>query len=205
MRRFLIANTAWEGAFAGARTFVVLYLTVGLGQPLGTTTAVLAAVAAGYIVAAAGSGFLGDRFGLSRVIAFASVVYGLGLLLGGFGDEWQRWYLPVIFLVSIAGGTVMTLAWGLLFKLMPPADRGAISGLATTTKGIGLLIGPLLAGAAIDILSAVPRRHPRLPGALADPRRSRSCSRSRSSGASQRQSGTPGRESPKAQSRSPRT
>jgi MFS family permease len=47
----------------------------------------------------------------------------------------------------------MTLAWGLLFKLMPPADRGAISGLATTTKGIGLLTGPLLAGAAIDLLS----------------------------------------------------
>jgi hypothetical protein len=47
----------------------------------------------------------------------------------------------------------MTLAWGLLFKLRPPADRGAISWLATTTKGIGLLTGPLLAGAAIDILS----------------------------------------------------
>ena len=47
----------------------------------------------------------------------------------------------------------MTLAWGLLFKLMPPAERGAISGLATTTKGIGLLTGPLLAGAAIDLLS----------------------------------------------------
>ena len=153
VRRFLIANTAWEGTFAGARTFVVLYLTVGLGQPLGTTTAVLAAVAGGYVVAAAGSGFLGDRFGLSRVIAAASVVYGLGLLFGGLGDEWRRWYLPVIFVVAIAGGTVMTLAWGLLFKLMPPADRGAISGLATTTKGIGLVTGPLLAGAAIDILS----------------------------------------------------
>ena len=37
----------------------------------------------------------------------------------------------------------MTLAWGLLFKLMPPDERGAISGLATTTKGIGLIIGPL--------------------------------------------------------------
>ena len=86
VRRFLIANTAWEGTFAGARTFVVLYLTVGLGQPLGTTTAVLAAVAGGYIVAAAGSGVLGDRLGLSRVIAFASVVYGLGLLLGGFAN-----------------------------------------------------------------------------------------------------------------------
>jgi MFS family permease len=47
---------------------------------------------------------------------------------------------------------VMTLAWGLLFKLMPQQHRGAISGLATTTKGLGLLVGPLVAGAAIDIL-----------------------------------------------------
>ena len=57
-----------------------------------------------------------------------------------------------MFFVAIAGGSVMTLAWGLLFKLMPSDDRGAISGLATTTKGIGLIIGPLLAGALIDIL-----------------------------------------------------
>ena len=64
------------------------------------------------------------------------------------------WYLPIIFLVSIAGGTVMTLAWGLLFKLMPPADRGAISrGLRRRRRGSGCSPGPLLAGAAIDILS----------------------------------------------------
>ena len=31
---FLVANTAWEGTFAGARTFVVLYVTVGLDEPL---------------------------------------------------------------------------------------------------------------------------------------------------------------------------
>ena len=153
VRRFLIANTAWEGTFAGARTFVVLYLTVGLGQPLGTTTAVLAAVAGGYVVAALASGFLGDRFGLARVIFFASFVYAGGLLSGGFASEWKRWYLPVVFIVAIAGGMVMTLSWGLLFKLMPAADRGAIAGLATTTKGVGLLIGPLLAGIAIDLLS----------------------------------------------------
>ena len=48
----------------------------------------------------------------------------------------------------------MTLAWGLLFKLMPPDDRGAISGLATTTKGIGLIFGTLLAGILIDVLAA---------------------------------------------------
>ena len=36
--RFLLANAAWEGTFAGARTFVVLYVTVGLGEPLSTST-----------------------------------------------------------------------------------------------------------------------------------------------------------------------
>ena len=152
VRRFLIANSAWEGAFAGARTFVVLYITVGLGQPLSVTTVVLAAAAGGYIVAALVAGRLGDRFGIARIIFLASFVYGTGMLLGGFGTTWHEWYLPIVFLVAIAGGAVMTLSWGLLFKLMPAEDRGAISGLATTTKGIGLLIGPLLAGASIDLL-----------------------------------------------------
>jgi len=151
---FLVANTAWEGTFAGARTFVVLYVTVGLGEPLSTSTYILAAVAGGYIVAALVAGRIGDRVGLARVIIVASTVYGTGLVAGGLGQEWHAWYLGLIFLVAIAGGTVMTLAWGLLFKLMPPDERGAISGLATTTKGVGLVIGPLVAGGVIDLLSS---------------------------------------------------
>jgi MFS family permease len=149
---FLVANTAWEGTFAGMRTFVVLYVTVGLDEPLVTSTYILAAVAGGYIVAALVAGPVGDRVGLARVITFASAVYGLGLLAGGLGREWHAWYLALVFVVAIAGGTVMTLAWGLLFKLMPAGERGAISGLATTTKGLGLVIGPLAAGAVIDVL-----------------------------------------------------
>jgi MFS family permease len=153
VRRFLIANAAWEGTFAAARTFVVLYITRGLGQPLSTNSFVLAAVAGGYVVAAIGAGRLGDRFGLAKVIWVASFVYGFGLLGGGLATEWHDWYYPVIFVVAIAGGAVMTLAWGLLFKLMPEEHRGAISGLATWTKGFGLIIGPVVVGGAIDIFS----------------------------------------------------
>jgi MFS family permease len=152
VRRFLLANAAWEGTFAAARTFVVLYIVQGLGEPISVSALVLGAVAAGYVVAALTAGVLGDRFGLARVILFASVVYGGGLLAGGLAEEWHDWYYLPIFLVAVAGGAVMTLAWGLLFKLMPPQHRGAISGLATTTKGLGLIVGPLAAGAAIDIL-----------------------------------------------------
>jgi len=150
--RFLLANAAWEGTFAGARTFVVLYITVGLGEPLSTSTLVLAAVAGGYVIAALVAGSIGDRFGIARVITWCSVVYGLGLLGGGLATDWHAWYLAIIFVVAIFAGAVMTLAWGLLFKLMPTDDRGAIAGLATTTKGIGLIVGTLLAGILIDVL-----------------------------------------------------
>ena len=153
VRRFLLANAAWEGTFAAMRTFVVLYIVKGLGQPLSTSSAVLGTVAAGYVIAAVLAGPLGDRFGLARVIFLASFLYGGGLLVAGLAQTWHDWYYGPILPVAIAGGTVMTLSWGLLFKLMPAQHRGAVAGLATTTKGFGLLLGPLLAGGLIDILS----------------------------------------------------
>jgi MFS family permease len=151
VRRFLLANSAWEGAFAAARTFVVLYIIDGLNQSKVLSSAVLGAVAAGYVIAAIFAGRLGDRFGLARVIFFASFIYGGGFLAAGFAQEWHDWYFGFIATVSIAGGTVMTLAWGLLYKIVPVEHRGAVSGLATTTKGIGLLVGAPLAGLAIDL------------------------------------------------------
>ena len=151
VRRFLIANAAWEGTFAAARTFVVLYIIEGLHESKVISSGVLGAVAAGYVIAALIAGRLGDRFGIARVIFFASFVYGGGYVVAGFATEWHDWYFALIVPVSVAGGMVMTLAWGLLFKLMPSEHRGAVSGLATTTKGLGLLLGAPIAGAAIDL------------------------------------------------------
>jgi maltose/moltooligosaccharide transporter len=151
VRRFLLANSAWEGTFAAARSFVILYVIDGLHESKTVSGEILAAVAVGYVIAAVFAGRLGDRFGLARVIFFASFVYGTGLLVGGLAERWHVWYFGLIVPVSIAGGTVMTLAWGLLYKIVPAEHRGAVSGLATTTKGIGLLIGAPVAGLAIDL------------------------------------------------------
>ncbi|HEY6068294.1 MAG TPA: MFS transporter [Gaiellaceae bacterium] len=151
VRRFLLANAAWEGTFAAARTFVVLYVIDGLHQSKVISSAILGAVATGYVIAALVAGRLGDRFGIARVIFYASFVYGGGYLVAGSATTWHTWYFALIVPVSVAGGAVMTLAWGLLFKLMPEEHRGAVSGLATTTKGLGLLLGAPVAGAAIDL------------------------------------------------------
>ena len=125
----------------------------GLGESQSIANALLGAVATGYVIAAVFAGRLGDRFGIARVIFFASFVYGGGFFVAGFANTWHTWYFAMIVPVAIAGGTVMTLAWGLLFKLMPVEHRGAASGLATTTKGVGLIVGPVVAGAAIDLTS----------------------------------------------------
>jgi MFS family permease len=151
VRRFLLANAAWEGTFAAARTFVVLYVIEGLHESKAISSAILGAVATGYVIAAVFAGRLGDRFGIARVIFYASFVYGGGFVVAGAATEWHDWYFAFIVPVAVAGGTVMTLAWGLLFKITPPEHRGATSGLATTTKGLGLLLGAPIAGAAIDI------------------------------------------------------
>jgi predicted MFS family arabinose efflux permease len=151
VRRFLLANAAWEGTFAAARTFVVLYVIDGLHQSKSISSALLGAVATGYVIAALIAGRLGDRLGIARVIFFASFIYGGGFLVAGLATTWHNWYFALIVPVAVAGGTVMTLSWGLLFKLMPQQHRGAISGLATTTKGLGLLLGAPIAGAAIDL------------------------------------------------------
>jgi MFS family permease len=155
VRRFLLANAAWEATFAAMRIFVVLYITRGLDQPARVASVVLAVVAGGYVVAAVGSGPVADRVGLARFIFACSWVYGIGLLLGGLATEWHSWYYALVFPMALAGGAVMTQAWALLFTLMPDRHRGAISGLATMTKGLGLLVGPLLAGAAIDLSSPI--------------------------------------------------
>jgi MFS family permease len=151
VRRFLFCNAAWEGTFAAARTFVVLYVLDGLNESKAISSALLGAVATGYVVAALLASKLGDRFGIARVIFWSSWLYGGGFLVAGFASTWQNWYFALIIPVAVSGGLVMTLAWGLLFKLMPEEHRGAVSGLATTTKGLGLLLGAPIAGAAIDL------------------------------------------------------
>jgi len=66
VRMFLIANSAWEGTFAAARSFVILYVIDGLHESKTVSGEILAAVAVGYVIAAVVAGRLGDRFGIAR-------------------------------------------------------------------------------------------------------------------------------------------
>jgi len=149
--RWTAAATAlWEFTLAALKTFVVLFFTVGLDRPPGFASIVLAIVAVAVIVAAVVGGKLADRFGHLRLIRMALWVYGLGLLVPLFWHE--PWALAIVPPVAFAAGIVMTLPFSLMMGMMPPESHGAAAGLYGFSRGVGVLLGPVIAGVAIELL-----------------------------------------------------
>jgi hypothetical protein len=51
--------------------------------------------------------------------------------------------------VALGGGTVTTMAYALLMPLMPADEQGALTGFYSTSRGVGIGLGPVIAGALI--------------------------------------------------------
>ena len=150
LRAFMVANALWEFSFMGLKTFVVLYVVEGLGESVATASAVMGVVAVSYVVAAAASGRLADRVGLVRLLRAAIWVYGAGLLFAAAMDS-KGPLLVGLPVVALAGAVLMTLPYGLLMKLTPPGVEGAVSGLFNVSRALGVILGPIVVGAAIDL------------------------------------------------------
>jgi MFS family permease len=154
LRAFMVANGLWELSLGATKTFIILYLTHGLGVT--TSLAGLAVAGTAVFIAAATpiSGQLADRFGTVRVMRVSLTVYGFGLLIPFFVDNTivVGCVTPV---VGFGGGVVMTLPYALLIPLMKDDDHGLTTGLYSLSRGVGTALGPLLAGIAIGVLDGV--------------------------------------------------
>jgi MFS family permease len=153
LRTYLVVNGLWELAIAALKTFVVLYLTVGLGHSLGTASAVVGGVGVIVLAGAAGAGKLGDRFGHLSVVRRCLWVFGLGLLVPAF-VTFEPAVAAIVPFIALGGGAVMALAYAILMPLMPEEDRGALTGFYSVSRGIGITIGPVLAGVVISVLGS---------------------------------------------------
>ncbi len=151
LRTFAAANTCWEFSFAGLKSFIVLYVVHGLGRSPAVASAVIAVVAVAYIAGAPLAGRLADRRGIAPVMSVAALVYGGGLLVGTFPHTLAPMLigLPV---VALAGAIVMTLPQALAFTLAPPGADGAAAGLLDFSRGLGVVLGPITVGAAVEVL-----------------------------------------------------
>jgi MFS family permease len=149
MQLFSIANSLWEYSLAGLKTFIVLYITHGLGKSKPLASAFIAIVAVAYIVGAPIASRLADRFGIVTVMTWAAAVYGLALCVGVIPTTADP-MLIVLPVGALAGAILMTLPQALAFMLAPEASQGAAAGLVDFSRGVGVVLGPVLVGAAVS-------------------------------------------------------
>jgi Na+/melibiose symporter-like transporter len=152
LRPYLIANALWETALSALKAFVILYLTLGLGFKLASASLLIGGVALVILVGAAAAGKAGDKFGRLRVVTIALWAYSLGYIVLIFTTS-RPLIVAAIPFVALGGGAVMTLAYAILMPLMPEGEHGAITGLYSLSRGIGIIAGPILAGIAIAATS----------------------------------------------------
>lgn len=151
LRAYLVANALWEASLGALKTFVFLYITIGLGRSAPTAAGIVGGVAALILPAAVLGGRLADRYGRLRVMSMALPVYGLGLLVPAFTTSTPI-LVAIMVPVGLGGGLVMTLPYALLQPLMPEGRHGVLTGFYSLSRGLGTALGPLLAGIAIGAL-----------------------------------------------------
>jgi MFS family permease len=148
MQAFAVANMLWEFSLAGLKTFIVLYITIGLGKSSAMASAFIAIVAVAYVVGAPIAGRLSDRYGLVPVMSWSAAAYGTALCLGAIPTtaDPMTIILPV---GALAGAILMTLPQALAFTIAPDAGQGAAAGLVDFSRGVGVVLGPVVVGAAV--------------------------------------------------------
>jgi MFS family permease len=148
MQIFAVANMLWEFSLAGLKTFIVLYIVHGLGKSTSLASAFIAIVAVAYIIGAPIAGRLADRFGIVPVMKWSAAIYGVALCIGVIPHTVTPMLIDLP-LGALAGAILMTLPQALAFTLAPGASQGAAAGLVDFSRGIGVVLGPVLVGAAV--------------------------------------------------------
>jgi MFS family permease len=150
LQAFLVSNGLWELALSALKTFVVLYVTRTMGLSLAESSLVIGGAAVLVLGGALVSGTLGDRVGRARVMRVSLLVYGLGLLVPFITTI--PWVVALaVPLVAFGGGVTMSLPYALLMPMMPAGAHGAVTGLYSLSRGLGVALGPLLAGVAVEL------------------------------------------------------
>jgi MFS family permease len=152
LRAFFFANALWELALAALKTFVILWMTVGLGLSLTSSALIVGAVAIPILGGAALSGPLADRFGRRRVMRCGVVAFGVPMVVPLVSTS-APIVVPAVVLIAVGGGTLMSLPYALLQPLMPERHHGVLTGFYSASRGVGVALGPLLGGLAISLLA----------------------------------------------------
>ena len=95
------------------------------------------------------------EIGEVRLIRICGVPFALGLLLLAWAPTLQWALLALAFLAIGYGGTVPSVL-GLISRASPPELQGGMLGVGQSVGSLARIVGPVLAGAALDQAMALP-------------------------------------------------
>ncbi len=112
-------------------------------------------VLTGYMLALAiimpATGYLTDTFGTKRIYLLSMLFFTLGSALCA-----SAWNVPslVLFrlLQGLGGGMMMPLGMTIIFKVVPPEQRGLVTGVFGLPLLLGPVIGPTLGGYLVEYI-----------------------------------------------------
>ncbi len=97
-------------------------------------------------------GRLGDMMGKKPIFLSGAVVFVIGSILSGLAPTIE--FLLLFRVLQAIGGALATaLSMGIITETFPASERGKALGLFSATVSIGGIVGPLLGGILLDILS----------------------------------------------------
>jgi MFS family permease len=148
LRAFFFANALLELALGALKTFAILWLVRGMGVKLSGASLIVGAAALPILAGAAVAGRLGDRLGRRRVMAWAAALFGVPMVVPLLTTSPPLIIAAAPF-IAVGGGVMLSLPYALLQPLMPEERHGALTGYYSASRGLGVMLGPLLGGVAI--------------------------------------------------------
>ena len=104
------------------------------------------------VPAVAIAGRLSDVYGRKPFLLVGLVVFAGATALAGFATSMEM-LIGFRALQGIGGGVLMGNTFSIAGDLFPPAERAKYMGIFAAVFGVGGLIGPLLGGLIVDVLS----------------------------------------------------
>src|SRR5581483_3423495 len=127
-----------------------------LARDFGVSADHIDAVVVGFLVSLAvfipASGWLGDRFGMKRVLLTALAIFTGASALCGISQSLTQ---LVIFraLQGVGGGMLTPVGMAMLFRTFPPAERVRASSILVVPTALAPALGPVLGGLLVTDLS----------------------------------------------------
>ena len=115
-----------------------------------------------YAITALAGGALADRIGHGRVFRVGVILSVVSFVLGGAAPSFG-WLLVARIVQGLGGGCVYGTAPGLVTLGVPAAQRGRALGFLGAGMGLGLTLGPLIAGVLVDAFGWRSIFHLRVP------------------------------------------